>query len=41
MLIFFKDKTVRNDIIKDLKELNSHSLTTQAKKGEQSFYDAC
>ena len=29
------DKTVRNDIIQDLKEFNSQTLSTQAKKGEQ------
>ena len=29
------DKTVRNDTIQDLKEINQQSLTTQAKKGEQ------
>ena len=29
------DKTVRNDTIEDLKEFNSRSLQTQAKKGEQ------
>ena len=29
------DKTVRTDTIQDLKEFNSQSLTTQAKKGEQ------
>ena len=29
------DKTVRNNTIQDLKELNQQSLTTQAKKGEQ------
>ena len=29
------DKIVRNDTIQDLKEINSHSLATQAKKGEQ------
>ena len=29
------DKTVRNDIIEDLKEFHLQSLTTQAKKGEQ------
>ena len=28
------DKTVRNDTIKDLKDFNNQSLTTQAKKGE-------
>ena len=29
------DKSVRNDTIEDLKEFNSQSLHTQAKKGEQ------
>ena len=29
------DKTVRNDIIEDLKEFNSQSLSTRAAKGEQ------
>ena len=29
------DKTVRSDRVQDLKEINSQSLTTQAKKGEQ------
>ena len=29
------DKTVRNDTTQDLKEFNSQSSTTQAKKGEQ------
>ena len=29
------DKTVRNDIIEDLKDFNSQSLSTRAKKGEQ------
>ena len=29
------DKTVRNNIIEDLKEFNTRSLNTQAKKGEQ------
>ena len=29
------DKTVRNDTIQDLKEFNSQTLSTQAKKGEQ------
>ena len=28
-------KLVRNDTIQDLKEFNTQSLTTQAKKGEQ------
>ena len=35
MQIISNDKTVRNDTIEDLKEFNSQSLTTQAKKGEQ------
>ena len=35
MQILSTDKTVRNDTIEDLKEFNSQSLTTQAKKGEQ------
>ena len=29
------DKTLGNDIIQDLKEINQQSLTTQEKKGEQ------
>ena len=29
------DKSVRDDTIQDLKDFNSKSLTTQAKKGEQ------
>ena len=35
MQTFSNDKTVRNDTIQDLKEFNSQSLATQAKKGEQ------
>ena len=35
MPIICNGKTVRNDTIQDLKEFNSQSLTTQAKKGEQ------
>ena len=35
MQIISDDKTVRDDTIEDLKEFNSQSLTTQAKKGEQ------
>ena len=31
-------KTVRNDTIQELKEYNSQSLTTQAKKGEQLVF---
>ena len=35
MQIISNDKTVRNNTIQDLKEFNSQSLSTQAKKGEQ------
>ena len=35
MQIISTDKAVRNDTIEDLKEFNSQSLATQAKKGEQ------
>ena len=35
MQIISNDKTVRNDTLQVLKEINSQSLTTQAKKGEQ------
>ena len=35
MQIISDDKTLRNDIIQDLREFNQQSLTTQAKKGEQ------
>ena len=35
MRIISNDKTVRNDTVQDLKEFNSQSLLTQAKKGEQ------
>ena len=35
MQILSNDKTVRSDIVQDLKDLNSQSLATQAKKGEQ------
>ena len=35
MQIISSDKTVRIDTVKDLKEFNSQSLATQAKKGEQ------
>ena len=42
MQIICTDETVRNDTIQDLKEFNSQSLSTQAKKrGVISFYDAC
>ena len=33
--IISTDNTVRSDSIQDLKEFNSQSLATQAKKGEQ------
>ena len=35
MQIISNDKTVRSDSVKDLKEFNSQSLATQAKKGEK------
>ena len=35
MQIISNDKTVRNDTVQDLKEFNSQSLSTQAKKSEQ------
>ena len=35
MQLISSDQTVRNDTIEDLKEFNSRSLATQAKKGEQ------
>ena len=35
MQISSSDQTVRNDTIEDLKEFNSQSLNTQARKGEQ------
>ena len=38
MQIISKDKTVRKDTVQDLKELNSQSLATQAKKGEQLVF---
>ena len=34
MQLISNDKIVRNDTVQDLKEFNSQSLTTQAKKGE-------
>ena len=40
MEIISTDKTVRNDTIEDLKDFNSQSLATQAKKRRTtSFYD--
>ena len=33
--IFANDKAVRSDTVQDLKEYNSQSVATQAKKGEQ------
>ena len=35
MQIFSNDKTVRSDTVQGLKEFNSQSLATQAKKDEQ------
>ena len=35
MQIISNDKSVRNDTVQDLKEFNSQSLATQAKKVEQ------
>ena len=35
MQISSSDKSVRNDTVEDLKEFNSQSLSTRAKKGEQ------
>ena len=35
MQIISNEKTIRNDTIQDLKEFNSQSLSSQAKKGEQ------
>ena len=31
------DKTIGNNTVRDLKDCNSQSLATQAKKGEQLF----
>ena len=41
MQIFSNDKTVRNKSAQDLKDTNSQSLATQAKKTTISFYEAC
>ena len=38
MQIISTDKTVRNDTIQDLKEFNSQSLSTQAKKKENNWF---
>ena len=35
MQIISNDKTVRSDTVQDFNDINSQSLTTQAKKGEQ------
>ena len=35
MQLISSDQTVRNDTIEDLKDFNSQSLSTRAKKGEQ------
>ena len=39
--VISNDKTVRNDTGQDLKEFNSQSLGTQAKKRTTGFLDAC
>ena len=42
MQLSSNDKTVRNDIIQDLKNFNQQSLTTQAKKRRTTCkHDAC
>ena len=35
MQIISPDQTVRTDTVQDLKDFNSQSIATQAKKGEQ------
>ena len=35
MQIISNDKSVRNNTLQDLKDFNSQSLSTRAKKGEQ------
>ena len=35
MQLISTDQTVRDNTIQDLKDFNQHSLSTQAKKGEQ------
>ena len=35
MEIFSNDRTIRSETIQDLKDFNSQSLSTQAKKGVQ------
>ena len=37
MQIISNDKTVRSDAVNDLKEFNNQSLSTQAKKKENSW----
>ena len=40
--IISNDKFVRSNIVKDLKDFNSESLATQAKKWRTiSFFDGC
>ena len=42
MQIISNEKTIRNDTIQDLKEVNSQSLSTKAKKKRTAcFNDAC
>ena len=35
MQIISSDQTIRNDTVQDIKEFNTQSLSTRAKKGEQ------
>ena len=41
MQFISNDETVRSNTVQDLKDCNSQSLATQAKKKTISFYDAC
>ena len=38
MQIISNEKTIRNDTIQDLKKFNSQSLSTKAKKKENSLF---
>ena len=41
MPVISNDKNKRSNIKQDLKEFNSQSLSTGAKKRTSSFFDAC
>ena len=41
MQIISTDKTEGSKTLQDLRDFNSQSFVTQAKKGAVSFYDAC